>query len=437
MAIFNIKTLASNLSDQGAQSPHLSPPWKRGSTKWTVRQEERRRTGRGGETATVKVLILMAMAMPALSTAQTSSASVQSTPTAATPPSTQAKPTADSQSGSNVDLSFGYTDNYAKKSSQMYYNIAVFGQTLDSYGQAPKFASLSTSGLADPSKYNYFLNATQGATTYGGQLLQAAKTLNLPKNIGVLRPFNLIIGVDTQLNSINSTTYVAGIEQAKPVTFSFLSSAFPEFNGYAVFGFADERLNQTAVGATTSSTTDQYGPTLRGILGRQFVGSKPKAKDPKVSAAFKVLAAQYKNVADMQRAVSTYSTSHSTGITNPTPEQTTAFKGLLSAYESAFRGDTPPDQNAWDGALTKEQQNLDYFEQSPFLVIWADGNARYALANVQGGRLRDVFSLNAKFYLDPDNANSSYIQAQYLNGFQEATPTARSNEFQVLLGIKF
>jgi hypothetical protein len=361
--------------------------------------------------------------------------------TPAPAPTSQATASSIAQ-GSTFDISAGFTNNFAKNTYQGYYNVAINGFTLDSYGTAPTFVKLSTSGLADVSKYSYFMNVTQGATTYGGQLLQAAKVFNLPQSIGALSNFNLVLGANTLTDSISSSTYTAGIEQAKPTTFEFLSSVLPGVNGYAVFGFGDERLSQAATaGSTATTTTDQYGPTVRGIVGRQWFLLHRTYNDKTTENAINAYKADYSQVKDMKAVIDYRDAHRNDWQKNYTPAQrVTALVALIDVYNTAARASNSavPTQEKWDDAVTAELKLLQqWLVDVPDFVVWADGNARYALGDVQGGRLRSVYSLNAKFYFNPIDPNSPYIQAQFLNGFQEATPTARSNEFQVLLGFHF
>jgi hypothetical protein len=363
------------------------------------------------------------------------------------PASSGQAPTANSQQGSNFDLSGGYVRNYPKNTSLPYYNIVVDGMTLDTYGNAPSFSHLSTSGFADVSKYTYSASLTQGYTSFGGQLAQAAKTIKLPKDLPVLKDFNLVFGYDTQQNSINATAYVFEVEQARPFTFGFLSRGLADINGFAVFGFADEKLSQTtgktgSAAPGTSSSTDQLGPTLRGMIGRQFIFGDTHTDSPTAKALVKY-ANDFKTLSSMSEAQTYFHANHSwkkyTDVAGHSDEGP-ALEALMSAFVAAkVKAKTEAiTQGQWDFFWNDLMSHPGVqFNTDPTLVIWADGNARYALGQVQGNRLREIFSLNAKMYFKPGNNDMPYLQAQYLNGYQEATPTARSNVFQVLLGWSF
>ena len=111
-----------------------------------------------------------------------------------------------------VDIKLGGSQDYVGSKSVGYYNVAVFGHTLGSSGSEVKLGDYAAGGLADVTQRPYFLSLQRGLLNVGGSQLKAYNVNPIKQFVPALRDWNIVLGVDAQVDALQNTTYTAGLE---------------------------------------------------------------------------------------------------------------------------------------------------------------------------------------------------------------------------------
>ena len=339
------------------------------------------------------------------------------------------------------DLKFGYLTDYQASKNQLYYNVSYLGKTLSSKGDALSTTSdYSAGGLADVTSYSAFLQLSRGIPTLGGSLLSAYNTTELTKllkdNLSEpFRDFNLVVGVDTQVDTAQNTSYTYGLEYKAIPVFSLLTPAkrMPEISSVLKLGFSG--LHNVA---TNGQTSDPAEGTFRAILGWKHSFSNPEN-----TGAEDKLAQEYDSYGSSYDTIDKFRTGVLDHVKHGVPMD---WSYISSEDEQQFAQrclelwDSMPPHNDDEWSATLKSQIKDKGSpvrfHNPDMVVWAEANARYVVTN--GGaddRWRSIYSLNLKYYLS--RSGTDYLQAQFRNGFTEVNPTTRTNTLLFLAGCQF
>lgn len=351
---------------------------------------------------------------------------------------------ADEKGAPNFDVKFGGSHNYSAGKSNGYYDISVFGQAFGSSGSAPKFGNYSAGGLADVTSRPFFFGAGRGLTQFGGSKLKGFNTTPLGKifpGLGKqqfvpgLRDFNLVLGTDVQLESFYSNSYVFGLEYRALPVFDWLPTrkgALPFISSFVRFGLQGERQVQNGGG-----TREQAAGTVRALVGKTLF----LRRDNEVSGASSEEQLQltkfysdYDEVTEMRALGDLVRKTHDFSAV-PSERQELA-KHLLAKFKAfVMAKERDPSDQEWRSELSEA---FVIPRMAPDLALWADANGSYSLSKeTVGQRFRFIFSANAKLYLRSWGLGDSYLQLQYVNGYELATPTARTNAVLALVGVKF
>lgn len=313
-----------------------------------------------------------------------------------------------------IEVKLGYTRDYTKLTEAKYYDIKLFGHKLANQGSEPTFTDYAQGGLADVSDRGLFLSVERGLTNLGGSLLKGFSAQPLERFNKELKDFNFVFGVDAQLESLQNTVYTAGLEY-RPI-FPFARVDAVPIVGFFAMGASGQRTIDQA-----GNRNDQFQGTLRGGVAKTFYWSK--------GSAIREVSKEFRDINYVREHLSEVDT-------NKEP-----FKSIAARYvrvRDELKKDDPsrePTQDEWNRAL--QQEFFTQIPDEPDLTLWVDFNARYALSDVSGARHRAIWSANARYVLNPGQDKTLYIQAQYVNGFSEASASARTNCFILSLGFRF
>ena len=246
----------------------------------------------------------------------------------------------------------------------------------------------------------------------------------------------MVVGVDTQLDSSQNTSYAYGVEyKAIPVlSYLYPRNRMPDISSIVKIGFTG-----THNVATDGKATDSAEPTLRAIVGwnHSFSSSVDTSTEDQ-------LAKDYDTYVDQYNTIQKFKTHILANLKGIPPkwdflkeaEERKFAQACLSVWDS-----TPhPNDDAWANSLKaqiKDKGAAEYYHV-PQLALWAEANARYVVAgDFPSEPWRSIYSLNLKFYVERTTATPKYIQLQFRNGFTEVNPTARTNTFLALAGFEF
>lgn len=345
--------------------------------------------------------------------------------------------------GPKFEIKAGYSRDYVKRTEVKYYDIKAFGKTLFNQGSAPEFTDFAVGGLADVKGRPLFIRVERGLTDFGGSLLQGASTQSLDRYNAGLKDINFVLGVDAQLEALENTVYVAGLEYRPIFPISMLTKT-PPFPAFLTIGFAGQRTQDKA-----GNRDDQLQATFRGMAAKSFYFRDPAASRETENGRRRA----FPKVGDAAAAADIVAASEDadpytkfvTPEVNKQAAQEVITKFTLLRDKIRNKKDASGNFVNKNAQVTQEQWDeyrkgefLSGPPKEPDLVLWVDFNARYQFSEPQSGsRKRIIWSANAKYVLNPGSDRSMFIQAQYINGFSEATATKRTNSFVVSLGFKF
>ena len=331
-----------------------------------------------------------------------------------------------------VDIKLGGSQDYVGSKSVGYYNVAVFGHTLGSSGSEVKFGDYAAGGLADVTQRPYFLSLQRGLLNVGGSQLKAYNVNPIKQFVPALRDWNIVLGVDAQVDALQNTTYTAGLEYRPLFPLSGITEKYeggapiPVLSNFLVFGASGQRSV-----ANNGQATGQYQLTARAWVGRSFyIGHAAKdAHQNRIKSLLKENRSDYDTVAKVMKAFKDLANINDADLKDLVM-YLHARIDTTHVYENRV-----PTQSEWDTVLN---DTVVLGSGKPNLVVWADGNGRYAFSSSHvGGAFRDIYSLNFKFLLDSSNKLDKYVQVQFVNGFTELNPGKRVNSLVWLAGVSF
>jgi len=344
-------------------------------------------------------------------------------------------------SGQFLNVKYGYSNDYVAKKSSTYYDIKLLGKPFLSEGEAPQFSSFAGGGLADVTTRPLYLSVQRGLADIGGSLLQAYSTTPFEHFSPSLKDFNIVLGVDTQLEQDHRAAYTYGVEyKAIPFLASIRTSpdlenedgkkirGLPLFSSYLILGLAGQRDVDE-----NNQTVNRDGATIRGFVGRAIYPNK-KYVNKVISDQLKLNRAKYDSLDEMKVVIKTVHDAKANDEENPYGsfgDDSDLVEVLLGLYVA----NAPADDKAWNDRL---DQKILLPPDNPTFAFWVDGNGRYSFKKPTAGpRWRSIYSLNAKYLLNPELSNSAYVQIQFMNGSTEDDPSKRKNAIIAAIGFQF
>jgi hypothetical protein len=336
-----------------------------------------------------------------------------------------------------LDVKLGYNRDYVGSKDAFYYNFSLLGKPLASSGTTPTFADYASGGLADVSARQYTLAVQRGQTVFGGTQLQAYDLTKLNRFVPALEDFNLVLGVDAQQGGSTGATYTAGAEYRPLDPAGILFGGKLRATSFLVFGAAYQNMQPNGMPATESGSG-----TFRALISQTEYRSG-RANKKSMQTDIQPYISDFDTVGKMASLLKKFDVAKSdphdpnysnpNAVVGPDAGEQGVFDKVRDKYVALLLANKAPTDAQWIQFL-----NTDFYTGpgTPDAVLWADGNGRYAFNAVPGGRYRAIYSLNVRYYLHPEKDSSAYLQVQYLNGFSEAAPTARTNALVALLGFK-